>query len=71
MFTYLYIICAWLHIEGQTYKHLAYTSQMQKEIASFRQNARIFLKINVFSNWVPHEKLHRNTAAEYEQVTNQ
>ena len=42
-FTYLYIISAWLYIEEETYKHLAHTSQMQKEIASFKQNARIFV----------------------------
>ena len=43
MLTYLYIIYAWLCNEEQTYEHLAYTSQMEKEISSFRQNARIFL----------------------------
>ena len=39
----IFIIYAWLSIEEQTYKHLAYTSQMQKEIASFGQNASSFV----------------------------
>ena len=42
MFTYLYIIYVWLCIEQQTYGHLAYTSQMQKEMASFRQEYQHF-----------------------------
>ena len=40
---YIYIIYAWLCIEKQTYGHLAYTSQMQQQITSFKQNASLFL----------------------------
>ena len=43
MFTYLYIIYAWLCIEQQIYENLTYTSQMQKERASFRENTSIFV----------------------------
>ena len=40
---YIYIIYVWPCIKEQTYKYLAYTSQMQQEIASFKQYARIFV----------------------------
>ena len=40
---FIYIIQAWLCIEEQTYKHLVYTSQIQQEMGSFKQNASIFV----------------------------
>ena len=33
---YIYMIYTWLCIEEQTYEHLAYMPQIQKEIAYFR-----------------------------------
>ena len=40
---YISISYARLCIKEQTYAHLAYTSQMQKQIASSKQNASIFV----------------------------
>ena len=33
---YIYVIYAWLCIEEQTYEHLVYTSQMQRQITNFK-----------------------------------
>ena len=67
---YIYIIYAWLCIDEQNDEHLAYTSQTQQQIASFKQNASIIVSISIFFNWVPHENLDRTTAAGHEQITN-
>ena len=64
MFTYLYIIYAWLLIEEETYKHAERNSIFQAKCQNFCQ-------ISVFFNWVPYKKLHRTTAAEHERVTNE
>ena len=40
---YFYIIYAWLCIEEQCDERLAYTSQMQEEIACLKQNDNIFV----------------------------
>ena len=50
---------------------MAYLSQMLKEIASFKQNASIFVKISVVFNWVPQKKLYQKTKTEHERVTNE
>ena len=44
---------------------------MQQKIASFKQNANIFVQITVVFNWVPQEKLYETTTTEYEQATNE
>ena len=37
---------------------MSYTTQMQQQMASFKQKVSIFVQISLFFNWVPHEKLH-------------
>ena len=43
-YIYVYIFTyAWFYLEEQIYEHLTYTSKMQQEIASFKQNYSIFV----------------------------
>ena len=57
MFMY-YITDAWFCIEEHTYDHLPYTSQMEAQIPSFKQNSSILVQINFFFIWEANEKLH-------------